>query len=126
MSICTTFSIEERKYAREKVNRALRAGILKEPTKCEICNQDKGIIEYYISDYRKDKVLSSVKPLCWTCHRMIILEPNIYKQAEKYFEEVRNGKTYPPVEEDDPMELSKIGVGMIYYYSIFGGLKFIW
>lgn len=126
MSICTTFSLEERKYAREKVNRALKAGILKKPCKCEICNQDKGIIEYYIQDYNKENVLNSVKPLCWTCHRMVILEPSIYKQAESYFENIRRGTIYPPVEEDNPIELSKIGVGMIYYYSVFGGLKFVW
>jgi hypothetical protein len=54
-----------------------------------------------ITKEEKDKVNSVLEQICWRCH-MLHHSVRRNKQAvEKYFEEIKNGKQYPPVYKHD-------------------------
>lgn len=108
------FSIQQKEEGKRIINRAINMGILKVPSKCGLCGQTKGIIEYYISDYRPQNIVKSVKPLCWTCHRMLIIKKDFKSQTDKYFKNVLDGEIYPPVYKASIDALVSFGIGSLY------------
>lgn len=108
------FSIQQKEEGKRIVKRAISMGILREPSKCGLCGQTNGIIEYYISDYRPQNIIKSVKPLCWTCHRMLIMKNDFKKQTDKYFKAVLEGEIFPPVYKGSKTAFVAYGIGSIY------------
>ncbi|GHU51714.1 hypothetical protein AGMMS49975_06030 [Clostridia bacterium] len=65
---------------------------------CHYCGQDEGIRHYHCEDYStKETVVGGSVPVCWRCHMMIHRRFRHPKSYEKYFEEVKSGKRYPPI-----------------------------
>lgn len=108
------FSIQQKEEGKRIVKRAISMAILREPTKCGLCGQTNGIIEYYISDYRPQNIIKSVKPLCWTCHRMLIMKNDFKTQTDKYFKAVLEGEIFPPVYKGSKTAFVAYGIGSIY------------
>lgn len=105
----------QRQKSLKYTNQAKKMGLLEEPKKCRFCGQEKGILHTHNTDYdvtleyvpkmiagtATEEEIAKVKevlvPICWRCHMMLHSEhrnPTAYK---RYFEEVKNGKQYPPV-----------------------------
>lgn len=104
-------SISQRIEGEKTISRAIDMGLLKKPERCGLCGQTEGIIEYHISDYRPQKIIGSAKPLCWTCHRMLLLKNDFKKEAEEYFKNIREGKAYPPIYKNRSDALYELGLG---------------
>lgn len=116
-------SIQQREEGKRTIKRAIKMGILKEPTKCGVCGQEEGIIEYYISDYRPQYIVRAVKPLCWTCNRMLIMKRDFKKEVDKYFHDILFKNYKPiPVYKDDVSILSKYGIGLLHIEIMYKGI----
>jgi len=117
------WSKEDRQKSLRLTNRAKSLGLLKPKSKCQRCGQDKGIIHWhnenyditlsilgnafdiekrdYLTDDEVEMCETALETLCWRCHMM---HHSIYRapeQVRKYFEEIQNGKQYPPVYKHD-------------------------
>ncbi len=113
------WSKEDRLKSLRLTNKAKRLGLLTPATSCNRCGQSEGIIHWHNEDYditlsvlgkafdvEKRKYLTddevsecgkALETLCWRCHMM---HHSFFKgkdTAKKYFEEISNGKVYPPV-----------------------------
>lgn len=106
---------EQRKASLRLTNKAKQLGLLEEPKKCKFCGQEKGILHTHNENYgvtlelvpkmiagtateeEIQKVKDVLWPICWRCHMIWHSKHRAPQQVEKYFEEVRNGKQYPPV-----------------------------
>lgn len=97
------FTPEQRMHGDKIIKRAIAEGKLPplSETKCILCGQDKGIRHYHCEDYSEDKILDDVVPVCWRCHMMIHSRFRNRKAFDIYMEEVKGGKTYPPVFRHD-------------------------
>ena len=104
------FSIQQREEGKRLINKAIEFGILEKPHKCYICGQTEGILEYYITDYRPQCIITNAQPICWTCHRMLLLQEIFEKQAEQYFRNVNNGIKPIPVHDDNLAYLKRYGI----------------
>lgn len=111
-----------RKESLKLTNKAKKMGWIANPSKCNRCGQTEGILHLHNEDYdvtyytlkevfdrfpisitteEKEKVNSVLEQICWRCH-MLHHSVRRNKQAvEKYFEEIKNGKKYPPVYRHD-------------------------
>jgi hypothetical protein len=85
----------ERRKSGEKAYEAIQKGIIPPPTKCNRCGQDKGIIDYHNHDYSHPYKYR--EELCVRCHMMLHFEERSKEAVEKYWEEIKAGKRYPPV-----------------------------
>ena len=85
------------------VKQAIKDGRLKpiEECKCAFCGQDKGIRQYHSEDYTPEKIVDQVTPLCWRCHMMLHSRFRHPKAYERYMDEIKAGKIYPPVYRHD-------------------------
>lgn len=110
---------EQRELSLKLTNRAKKLGLLEQPHKCKFCGQEKGILHTHNENYgvtlelvpkmlngtatkeEIEKVKSVLWPICWRCHMIWHSKRRAPKQVEKYFEEVKNGKQYPPVYKHD-------------------------
>lgn len=113
------WSGEERTKSLKLTNKAKKMGLLEEPKKCRVCGQEKGILHTHNKDYdvtlayvpkmldgtATEEEIAKIKdvlvPICWRCHMIYHAywrNPAAYK---KYFDEVKNGKMYPPVYKHD-------------------------
>lgn len=113
------WSGEERQKSLRLTNLAKKMGLLKEPKKCRVCGQDKGILHTHNKNYditlnlvpkmingtATEEEIESVKevlvPLCWRCHMIYHSYRRNQSAYKKYFEEVKAGKVYPPVYKHD-------------------------
>jgi len=111
-----------RKESLKLTNAAKKMGWIENPSKCNRCGQTEGILHLHNEDYdvtyytlkevfnrfpisitveEQEKVNSVLEQICWRCH-MLHHSVRRNKQAvEKYFEEIKNGKKYPPVYKHD-------------------------
>ena len=90
------WSSEERQKMYQLTKRLLaEQGIPLKPPKCNRCGQTEGIIEYHNNDYSHPT--KYLEPLCYRCHMAIHCEDRVPEAVKKYFEQVKNGKTFPPV-----------------------------
>ena len=90
---------EQRLASLALTKKAIASGELPKPTKCELCGQDKGIIQYHNNDYsHPTKYLSS---LCWRCHMMLHSCRRSPEAVKKYFDAVASGKRFAPVYRHD-------------------------
>lgn len=112
------FSIQQKEEGRRIVNRAISMGILKEPNKCGLCGQTEGIIEYLICDYRPQNIIRSVKPLCFTCHRMLLSKHKFKEQSNTYFKKVIDGDVFKPVYKVSREALKDLGISSIEMYGV--------
>lgn len=119
MSSYKKWSKEERLKSL-KLTKKLRAYNILRPDKCcNRCGQDKGIIHWhnenyditlevlgnafitekrkYLTDEEIVKVKTALETLCWRCHMMHHSQRRAPLMVEKYFNEIRQGKQYPPV-----------------------------
>lgn len=113
---------EERNFSYELTKMAEARGWIKPRKKCGRCGQQEGIIHLHNEDYDVTiKVLSDVflnipdgqepvitpeqkaeidkvlEILCWRCH---MIHHSAYRNpaaCEKYWDEIKSGKMYPPV-----------------------------
>jgi len=109
----------QRQKSLKLTNEAMKRGLLERPHKCRICGQEKGILHTHNKDYdvtlelvpkmldgtateeEMAKVKEVLVPICWRCH---MIHHSKYRNPEahdRYFEEVKNGKQYPPVYHHD-------------------------
>ncbi len=116
------WSAEFRKESLKLTNKAKKMGWIQDPKECNRCKQDKGILHLHNEDYdvtyytlrdvfnrfpieistKEIKKLEEVlEPLCWRCHMMHHSVRRNKQAVEGYFEEVKNGKQYPPVYRHD-------------------------
>lgn len=116
------WSPEFRKESLKLTNRAKTMGWIQNPCKCRRCGQEKGILQLHNEDYdvtyytlrevfnrfpieitqeEIDKLEVVLEPLCWRCHMMHHSVGRNRQAVEQYFEEVANGKQYPPVFRHD-------------------------
>lgn len=112
------FSIQQKEEGKRIIKRAIAMNILKEPNKCGLCGQTDGIIEYLITDYRPQNIVRSVKPLCFTCHRMLILKHKYVKESKDYFNRVLDGEVFKPVYENSKEALKYLGISSIEMYGV--------
>lgn len=112
------FSIQQKEEGKRIIKRAIAMNILKEPTKCGLCGQTEGIIEYLITDYRPQNIIKSVKPLCFSCHRMLILKHKYVKESKGYFKRVLDGEVFKPVYENNEEALKHLGIGSINAFGV--------
>lgn len=122
------WSAEERQRSLALTNRAKRLGLIPPATKCSICGQSEGIIQYHNENYdatlqyvpklllgtatdeERKAIAEALVPLCWRCH-MVHHSMHRNKEAvERYFAEVRGGKRYPPVYRHDFEILKEHGI----------------
>ena len=91
------FSSEERNEGDKIIKKAIKDGILPPLNKvtCKICGQDKGVREYHTEDYSPDKILDTVIPICWRCHRHIHQKKKGPKWHE-YEEMLKRGEIAEP------------------------------
>jgi hypothetical protein len=103
-------------------NRAKEKGWIQNPTKCNRCGQTEGILHLHNEDYditfytlekvfnrspltitkeEIDNVNSVLEELCWRCHMMHHSIRRNKQSVDKYFEEIKAGKRYPPVYKHD-------------------------
>lgn len=99
-------------------NWAKKQGWIENPKKCNRCGQTEGILHLHNEDYdityytlkevserfpvsitkeEIEKVNSVLEPLCWRCHMMHHSVGRNKEAVAKYFEEIKNGKKWPPV-----------------------------
>ena len=113
------WTVEQRELSLKLTNRAKKLGLLEQPHKCKFCGQEKGILHTHNENYgvtlelvpkmlngtatkeEIEKVKSVLWHICWRCHMIWHSKRRAPKQVEKYFEEVKNGKQYPPVYKHD-------------------------
>lgn len=113
------WSGEERQKSLALTNQATRMGLLDKPKKCRVCGQDKGILHTHNKDYdvtlayvpkmidgtATEEEIKAVKdalvPICWRCHMIYHSYRRNPAAYRKYFDEVKNGKMYPPVYKHD-------------------------
>jgi len=89
------WTAEERLASLAKTKAAILSGEIPKPTKCELCGQDKGIIQYHNDDYsHPTKYLRSY---CWRCHMMHHSVRRAPDAVKAYFDAVASGKRFPPV-----------------------------
>jgi len=82
-----------------KTKEAIRKGIIPAPSKCELCDQTEGIIQYHNDDYSDP--IKYLRQFCWRCHMMYHSKYRAPESYRKYFAEVKAGKRYPPVYRHD-------------------------
>jgi hypothetical protein len=99
------WSGEERLASLKKTKAAISRGEIPPATKCQRCNQTKGIIQYHNHDYSDP--IKYLEPLCWRCHMMLHSEHRWPDAVKRYFEEVASGKQYPPVYRRDSKKLDE-------------------
>ena len=93
------WTAEERLASLAKTKQAIKDGIIPPPHACELCEQDKGIIQYHNEDYsHPTKYLRS---WCWRCHMIHHSQHFAPVQCKAYFDEIASGKIYPPVFKHD-------------------------
>ena len=110
---------KQREKSLKMTNQAFKMGLLKRPTMCRVCGQTEGILQTHNKDYdvtlallpkmiagiANEEEIEAVKevlvPLCWRCHMIYHSKYRNYAAYKKYFEEVKNGKMYPPVYHHD-------------------------
>lgn len=109
----------EREKSLKLTNKAKALGLLQPAEKCRVCGQTKGILQIHNKNYdvtlayvpkmldgtatqeEIDAVKEVLVPLCWRCHMMYHSYYRNKEAVKRYFEEVKNGKMYPPVFKHD-------------------------
>jgi len=89
------WTAEQRMESLKKTKAAIRRGEIPPPTKCNRCGQTEGIIQYHNENYNHPT--KYLEPLCWRCHMVLHSEHRAPEACKKYWEEIKNGKQYPPV-----------------------------
>lgn len=105
---------QERAKSLRLTTKAKKLGLIKPPTQCKICGQTEGILHYHNQNYdvtlnnvpkmlngtATEEELQEIKdvllPICYRCHMILHSEHRNKKAHDRYFEEVKNGKMYPP------------------------------
>ncbi len=116
------WSAEFRKASLKHTQRAQKMGWIKYPKQCNRCGQTEGIIHTHNEDYdvtfytledvfnrfpisiephEIEKLKSVLEPLCWRCHMMHHSKRRNPKAVEGYFQQVQNGRQWPPVYRHD-------------------------
>lgn len=98
---------------------AQKAGLIKYPRECSICGQTKGILMTHNKNYdvtlkylpkllegsanemEIKQVHEVLMPICWRCHMILHSYKRNPNACREYFNEVKNGKQYPPVYKHD-------------------------
>lgn len=93
------WTAEQRLASLKLTKAAIASGEMPKPTKCEICGQDKGIIQYHNEDYSHPT--KYLRQMCWRCHMIHHSAHFAPVQAKVYFDDVASGKIYPPVYKHD-------------------------
>jgi len=90
-----TWTPKQRRKSLALTKLAIKNGEIPSPEQlgCTRCGQKLGIIEYHNHDY--DSPTEFLEALCFKCHRR--LHSPYPKSTRKYFDEVAEGKQYPPV-----------------------------
>ena len=91
---------EERMAFCKLIDAAIAKGELKpfREVGCNRCGQKQGLGTYHSPWYASIKY---AEPLCWRCHLVTHLERRDPQGCERYWEEIKNGKQYPPVFKSD-------------------------
>lgn len=110
---------EERNRSLQLTKRARSLGLLSVPCKCTVCGQTEGIIQSHNTNYdvtllNVPKMLDGsatpgeiadvnkvLKHLCWRCHQMYHSQFRAPYEVRKYFQEIKNGRKWPPVFKHD-------------------------
>lgn len=71
---------------------------------CNRCGQHEGLVTYHFPWYASIKY---AEPLCWRCHMITHLERSQPALCEKYWDEIKGGKQYPPVYKHDFLILKR-------------------
>ncbi len=116
------WSAEFRKASLKHTQKAQKMGWIEYPKKCNRCGQTEGIIHTHNEDYdvtfytleevfnrfpisiephEIEKLRSVLEPLCWRCHMMHHSIHRNKKAVEGYFQQVQNGRQWPPVYRHD-------------------------
>jgi hypothetical protein len=99
------WSPQQRLASLEKTKKAIRDGIIPNPTQCNRCGQTEGIIQYHNNDYSHH--IDYLEQLCWTCHMMLHNEKRNPISHRIYFEFVELGYQGEPVYKHNWSKLDK-------------------
>jgi hypothetical protein len=89
----------ERAASLAKTKAAIAAKIIPPASKCKICGQTDGIIQYHNEDYSDP--IKYLRQSCWRCHMMHHSERRATETVKAYFDAVRAEKRFPPVHKHD-------------------------
>jgi hypothetical protein len=122
------WSAADRSRSLKLTKAARKYGWIQDPKKCNRCKQTEGIIHLHNENYdvtlniledvfsrfpveitkaELDRVHAVLEPLCWRCHMMHHSTRRNKYAVEKYFNEIKQGKQYPPVYRHDFTILNK-------------------
>lgn len=91
------FSPEQRIMVGDIIKEKVKTGELQEAKECKRCKQTKGIIHYHLEDYSLPVTEEKIEHLCWRCHMMHHSRRRSPDAVAQYFEDIKQGKQFPPV-----------------------------
>ena len=89
------WTAKQRRESLVKTKQAIADGIIPPATKCNRCGQTEGIIEYHNADYSDP--IKFLESLCFRCHMVHHSRFRAPLQCIDYWEEIAQGKCFPPV-----------------------------